>query len=305
MFLAFRSLIASPSPVNIKATGRASQVGSTNSFRIYARNLDPLSQRIDEGKKKRAVQLEAKQRQLEERKRNELAELRERQRSVRAKNEVFKGEMKARNKIKRLDRQVALSKMNESRERQAEKSRRRAEAKREALMQGRKLVAEQKILIAARTKKRREELAMNFSVKKVAQAKRAADSRTKVSRRQDAWRSLYFTVGGSSKLIKTKTPIELTDPYAEKRYRLFPNVGKTLGKIFRGELRMPAASISKIPEFDTNGNTTHDPRDVPYAPNELPETAHEIQTLAAVTTSEKKSEIDIVNQEWKDRWTNR
>lgn len=88
MFLAFRSLIASPSPVNIKATGRASQVGSTNSFRIYARNLDPLSQRIDEGKEKRAVQLEAKQRQLEERKRNERAELRERQRSVRVREHV-------------------------------------------------------------------------------------------------------------------------------------------------------------------------------------------------------------------------
>jgi len=304
MFLAFRSLIAGPSPVNIKVTGRASQVGSTNSFRIYGRNLDPLSQRIDEGKEKRAVQLEAKQRQQKERKTNERAKLRERQRSVRAKNEVFKGEMEARNKIKRLDRQVALSKMNESRDRQAEKWRRRAEAKREARLQGKKLVAEQKVLIAARTKKRREELAKNFSEKKVAQAKRAADSRSKVGRRQDAWRSLYFTVGGSSKLIIKKTPIDLIDPYAEKRYRLFPNVGKTLGKIFRGELRMPAASISKIPVFDTNGNTTDVPQDVPYVPNELPQTAHEIQT-AAVTTSEKKSEIDIVNQEWKDRWTNR
>ena len=213
--------------------------------------------------------------------------------------------MEARNKIKRLDRQVASSKMNESRDRQAEKWRRRAEAKREARLQGKKLVAEQKVLIAARTKKRREELAKNFSEKKVAQAKRAADSRSKVGRRQDAWRSLYFTVGGSSKLIIKKTPIDLIDPYAEKRYRLFPNVGKTLGKIFRGELRMPAASISKIPVFDTNGNTTDVPQDVPYVPNELPQTAHEIQTLAAVTTSEKKSEIDIVNQEWKDRWTNR
>lgn len=112
--------------------------------------------------------------------------------------------MGARNKIKRLDRQVALSKMNESRDRQAEKWRRRAEAKREARLQGKKLVAEQKVLIAARTKKRREELAKNFSEKKVAQAKRAADSRSKVGRRQDAWRSLYFTVGGSSKLIKKK-----------------------------------------------------------------------------------------------------
>lgn len=88
MFLAFRSLIAGPSPVNIKVTGRASQVGSTNSFRIYARNLDPLSQRIDEGKEKRAVQLEEKQRQQKERKTNERAELRERQRSVRVREHV-------------------------------------------------------------------------------------------------------------------------------------------------------------------------------------------------------------------------
>ena len=74
-------------------------------------------------------------------------------------------EAQAANETSRVERQEALSKFNAQRQLSREKAESRARARREARLQGKQLVAEQKVLIAARAQKQQEELkATNLSL---------------------------------------------------------------------------------------------------------------------------------------------
>merc|ERR1711990_266246 len=139
-----------PSPVRIKARGRTRRKGSSAAFRIDAQGLDPLSQRIAERKNQRAKQLELKKSQLK------------------SKNEVLLREAQAANETSRVERQEALSKFNAQRQLSREKAESRARARREARLQGKQLVAEQKVLIAARAQKQQEELKATNATRRVA-----------------------------------------------------------------------------------------------------------------------------------------
>lgn len=298
-----------PSPVRIKARGRTRRKGSSAAFRIDAQGLDPLSQRIAERKNQRAKQLELKKSQLNVKQADARDALNERQRSLQSKNEVLLREAQAANETSRVERQEALSKFNAQRQLSREKAESRARARREARLQGKQLVAEQKVLIAARAQKQQEELKATNATRRVARAQRDANEASKKNIRRESWRSLYFTVGGSSKLIKTKPPINVADPFSERKYRLFPNLGRALGKIIRGELRVQSSSftaaLDPVKEIKCAGapGTLSKP-----APEKMQEflQAKEPQTdTPPFGEMESQNQIDAVNQEWAERWSKR
>ena len=218
-------------------------------------------------------------------------------------------EAQAANETSRVELQEALSKLNAQRQLSREKAESRARARREARLQGKQLVAEQKVLIAARAQKQQEELKATNATRRVARAQRDANEASKKKIRRESWRSLYFTVGGSSKLIKTKPPINVADPFSERKYRLFPNLGRALGKIIRGELRGQSSSftdaLDPVKEIKCAGapGTLSKP-----APEKMQEflQAKEPQTdTPPFGEMESQNQIDAVNQEWAERWSKR
>ena len=109
------------------------------------------------------------------------------------------------------------------------------------------------------------------------------------------------------KADKDKTTDKRCRPVLERKYRLFPNLGRTLGKIIRGELRGQSSSftaaldpVKEIRCADAPGTLS---KPAPEKTQEFLQAKEPQTDTPPFGEMASQIQIDAVNQEWAERWS--